>query len=39
MARRTVIGPEKIIYSTEEDFSGEDIEAKEWEQRFRERAE
>ncbi|XP_078434883.1 iron-sulfur cluster biosynthesis family protein [Wolffia australiana] len=38
MARRTVIGPEKIIYSTEEDFAGEDFEAKEWDRRFRERA-
>ncbi|CAA6660662.1 unnamed protein product [Spirodela intermedia] len=36
MARRTIIGPEKIVYSTEEDFAGEDLEARDWERRFRE---
>ncbi|XP_020243056.1 uncharacterized protein At5g03900, chloroplastic-like, partial [Asparagus officinalis] len=36
MARRTVIGSERIVYSTEKDVSDQDFEAREWDRRFRE---
>lgn len=36
MAQRTVIGKERIIYSTEKDFDEQDYEAREWEKRFQE---
>lgn len=36
MAERTVIGKERIIYSTEKDFEEQDYEAREWEKRFQE---
>ncbi|XP_042510923.1 uncharacterized protein At5g03900, chloroplastic [Macadamia integrifolia] len=36
MAQRTVIGPERIVYSTERDLYDQDYEAREWDQRFRE---
>uniref|UniRef100_A0A7C9DD18 Iron-sulfur cluster biosynthesis family protein n=1 Tax=Opuntia streptacantha TaxID=393608 RepID=A0A7C9DD18_OPUST len=36
MAQRTVIGKERIVYSTEKDFDEQDYEAREWEKRFRE---
>ncbi|KAJ4971545.1 hypothetical protein NE237_004644 [Protea cynaroides] len=36
MAQRTVIGPERIVYSTERDLYDQDTEAREWDQRFRE---
>ncbi|XP_010931139.1 uncharacterized protein At5g03900, chloroplastic isoform X1 [Elaeis guineensis] len=36
MARRTVISSDKIVYSTEEDFSDQDYEGRDWDQRFRE---
>ncbi|WCJ20542.1 Iron-sulfur cluster biosynthesis family protein [Euphorbia peplus] len=36
MAQRTVIGQDRIVYSTDKDVIEQDIEAKEWERRFRE---
>ncbi|KAK1276216.1 hypothetical protein QJS04_geneDACA011757 [Acorus gramineus] len=36
MAQRTVIGSDRIVYSTEQDYSDQDYEAKEWERKFRE---
>ncbi|XP_065878149.1 uncharacterized protein At5g03900, chloroplastic [Euphorbia lathyris] len=36
MAQRTVIGKDRIVYSTDKDVIEQDIEAKEWERRFRE---
>ncbi|XP_031274255.1 uncharacterized protein At5g03900, chloroplastic [Pistacia vera] len=36
MAQKTVIGQDRIVYSTERDFVEQDYEAKEWERRFRE---
>lgn len=36
MAERTVIGADRIIYSSEKDFGEQDYDAKEWERRFRE---
>lgn len=36
MAERTVIGADRIIYSSEKDFAEQDYDAKEWERRYRE---
>lgn len=36
-AKRTVLGRDRIIYSTETDISTQDYEAKDWEQRLKER--
>ncbi|KAG2279226.1 hypothetical protein Bca52824_050446 [Brassica carinata] len=36
MAQKTVIGKERIVYSTERDMIGQDYEAEEWDRRFRE---
>ncbi|KAG0494168.1 hypothetical protein HPP92_005162 [Vanilla planifolia] len=36
MAKRTVIGSERIVYSTEKDLLDQDYEAREWDKRFRE---
>lgn len=36
MAQRTVIGKERIIYSTEKDLDDQDYDAREWERRFEE---
>ncbi|XP_008787778.1 uncharacterized protein At5g03900, chloroplastic isoform X2 [Phoenix dactylifera] len=36
MARRTVIGSDRIVYSTEEDTSDQDYEGRDWDRRFRE---
>lgn len=36
MARQTVISSDRIVYSTEKDVSDQDVEAREWDQRFRE---
>jgi hypothetical protein len=36
-AKRTVLGRDRIIYSTEKDVSAQDYEAQDWEQRLRER--
>ncbi|KAK6944058.1 hypothetical protein RJ641_025160 [Dillenia turbinata] len=36
MAQRTVIGRDRIVYSTENDLFDQDYEAREWERRFRE---
>lgn len=36
-AKRTVLGRDRIIYSTEKDVSTQDYEAQDWEQRLRER--
>lgn len=36
MAQKRVIGPDKIVYSTEKDFIEQDYEAQEWDRRFRE---
>ncbi|XP_010244990.1 PREDICTED: uncharacterized protein At5g03900, chloroplastic [Nelumbo nucifera] len=36
MAQRTVIGPDRIVYSTDKDFYEQDYEAREWDRRFRE---
>uniref|UniRef100_A0A1D1YWY0 Uncharacterized protein At5g03900, chloroplastic n=2 Tax=Anthurium amnicola TaxID=1678845 RepID=A0A1D1YWY0_9ARAE len=36
MARPTVIGSDRIVYSTEKDFADQDYEVREWDQRFRE---
>ncbi|XP_031384340.1 uncharacterized protein At5g03900, chloroplastic isoform X2 [Punica granatum] len=36
MAQRTVIGPDRIVYSTDKDLFNQDYEAQEWERRFRE---
>ncbi|CAO2824041.1 unnamed protein product [Amaranthus hypochondriacus] len=36
MAQRTVIGKERIVYSTEKDLDEQDYEAREWERRFEE---
>lgn len=37
MANRTFIGKDRIVYSTERDLFEQDYEAKEWDQKFRER--
>ncbi|KAI3984615.1 hypothetical protein MKX01_003978 [Papaver californicum] len=36
MAKQTVIGRDRIVYSTEKDLNGQDYEAKEWDRRFKE---
>lgn len=36
MAEQTVIGRDRIIYSTEKDFAEQNYDAKDWERRFRE---
>lgn len=36
MAQKTIIGQDRIVYSTERDFVEQDYEAKEWDRRFRE---
>ncbi|KAH9315523.1 hypothetical protein KI387_024150, partial [Taxus chinensis] len=36
MAERTIIGKERIIYSTEKDLADQDYDAKDWERRLRE---
>ncbi|KAK9290635.1 hypothetical protein L1049_008808 [Liquidambar formosana] len=36
MAQRTVIGQDRIVYSTERDLFEQDYEAQDWDQRFRE---
>lgn len=36
MARRMVIGSDKIVYSTEKDIADQDYEATDWDKRFRE---
>ncbi|XP_077241291.1 iron-sulfur cluster biosynthesis family protein [Tasmannia lanceolata] len=36
MARRTVIGPDRIVYSTDKDLSEQDYDARDWDQRFSE---
>ncbi|CAN6991670.1 unnamed protein product [Brassica oleracea var. botrytis] len=36
MAQKTVIGKERIVYSTERDMIEQDYEAEEWDRRFRE---
>lgn len=36
MAERTVIGADRIIYSSEKDFAEQDYDAKEWERQYRE---
>uniref|UniRef100_A0A6N2LEJ6 Iron-sulfur cluster biosynthesis family protein n=1 Tax=Salix viminalis TaxID=40686 RepID=A0A6N2LEJ6_SALVM len=36
MARKTVIGQDRIVYTTDKDIIEQDVEAQEWDQRFRE---
>ncbi|GLT72963.1 hypothetical protein SLA2020_448540 [Shorea laevis] len=36
MAQRTVIGQDRIVYSTDKDLIEQDFEAQEWDKRFRE---
>ncbi|KAI3905531.1 hypothetical protein MKW92_052848 [Papaver armeniacum] len=36
MAKQTVIGRDRIVYSTEKDLNGQDYDAKEWDRRFKE---
>ncbi|XP_020596410.1 uncharacterized protein At5g03900, chloroplastic-like [Phalaenopsis equestris] len=36
MAKRSVIGSDRIVYSTEKDVLDQDYEAKEWDRRFKE---
>ena len=36
MAQKTVIGKERIVYSTERDMTEQNYEADEWDRRFRE---
>ncbi|KAG0597910.1 hypothetical protein M758_12G030100 [Ceratodon purpureus] len=36
-AKRTVLGRDRIIYSTEKDISTQDYDARDWEQRLKER--
>lgn len=36
MAQRTVIGQDRIVYSTDRDLLEQDYDSKDWEQRFRE---
>ncbi|MCO5587755.1 hypothetical protein L7F22_041707 [Adiantum nelumboides] len=36
MAKQTVIGRDKIIYSTQKDISDQDFDVQDWESRFRE---
>lgn len=34
MAKRTFIGSDRIIYSTEKDFSEQSYEARDWDEKF-----
>lgn len=36
MAQRTVIGQDRIVYSTDRDLFDQDYEAQEWERKFQE---
>lgn len=36
MAQRTVIGQDRIVYSTDRDLIEQDVEARDWERRFQE---
>ncbi|XP_034914552.1 uncharacterized protein At5g03900, chloroplastic [Populus alba] len=36
MAQKTVIGQDRIVYTTDKDIIEQDVEAREWDQRFRE---
>lgn len=36
MAQNTVIGKERIVYTTDKDMIEQDYEAEEWDKRFRE---
>ncbi|XP_022767068.1 uncharacterized protein At5g03900, chloroplastic isoform X2 [Durio zibethinus] len=36
MAQKTVIGPDRVVYSTDKDLVEQDYEAREWDRRFRE---
>lgn len=36
MAQNTIIGKERIVYSTDKDMIEQDYEADEWDRRFRE---
>lgn len=36
MAQNTVIGKERIVYSTDRDLIEQDYEADEWDRRFKE---
>ncbi|XP_012072960.1 uncharacterized protein At5g03900, chloroplastic isoform X2 [Jatropha curcas] len=36
MAQKTVIGQDRIVYSTDRDIIEQDVEAQEWDRRFRE---
>lgn len=36
MAQRTVIGQDRIVYSTEKDLVEQDYEARDWDRKFRE---
>lgn len=36
MAQRTVIGQDRIVYSTDRDLVEQDYEAQDWDRRFRE---
>ncbi|KAK8964391.1 hypothetical protein KSP40_PGU014012 [Platanthera guangdongensis] len=36
MAKRTVIGADRIVYTTEMDVSDQEYESREWDRRFRE---
>ncbi|KAF2307628.1 hypothetical protein GH714_030360 [Hevea brasiliensis] len=36
MAQKTVIGKDRIVYSTDRDIIEQDVEAQEWDRRFRE---
>eukprot|EP00250_Pteridium_aquilinum_P033184 c5290_g1_i1 orf=183-1754(-) len=36
LAKRTVIGRDQIIYSTQKDIADQELDAQDWEQRFRE---
>lgn len=34
--KKTVIGQDRIVYTTDKDIIEQDVEAREWDQRFRE---
>lgn len=36
MAQRTVIGQDRIVYSTDRDLFEQDYDTQDWDQRFRE---
>lgn len=36
MAQKTVIGQDRIVYSTDRDLVEQDLESREWERRFQE---